>query len=118
MVILVLLALFAALAVADPNRSDERYVSVEWRTDPNEGGRKIEVIYSYGGWICQYRFHRAAARETDESVTIKVLAHWRRMRPDESCIAVAGGGRTVVKLKRPLGDRELRHAPVNDPGTD
>jgi hypothetical protein len=49
-------------------------------------------------------------------VTIKVLAHRREMRQDEACIAVAGGGSTVVKLKRPLGDRRLRHAATNDPG--
>ena len=110
------LTVAATVACADAGREGERYVSVAWDTAPNERGRKIEVRYSYRGWACQYRFHRATARETDRTVTIKVLAHWRPMRKDEACIAIAGGGRTTVKLRRPLGNRKLRHAPVTDPG--
>jgi hypothetical protein len=39
------------------------------------------------------------------------------MRSDEVCAAVVGGGETVVKLRKPLGRRKLRHAPKSDPGT-
>ncbi len=116
LVALAALAVAVAFAVADPAREDERSVSVAWQAYPGEAGRKVEIRYAYRGWACQYRFHRAAVRETDTTVTIKVLAHWRRMRQDEACSAVFGGGKTVVKLRRPLGNRELRHAPVNDPG--
>jgi hypothetical protein len=109
----------AAVALGHPSKEGERYVSVKWNPDPNDGapaGRKIQVIYEYtGGYNCQYRFHSAKARETDDSVTIKVLAHRREMRQDEGCTAEATLGRVVVKLKRTLGDRELRHAPTNDP---
>ena len=115
-VVLVLLAA-AAIAVAalgHPGRDGERYVSVEWFTHPDEAGRKIEVTYHYRGVACQDRFHRAAARETEEAVTIKVLAHRREMRPDEACTLELGGGSTTVRLREPLGDRELRHAPVTD----
>jgi hypothetical protein len=109
----------AAVALADPNREGERYVSVPWDPDGNDGtpaGRKIVILYRFGGgYACQYRFHSATARETSDSVTIKVLAHRREMRQDEACTAELGGGRTVVRLKRELGDRELRHAPTNDP---
>ncbi|MDQ3935011.1 MAG: hypothetical protein M3340_10340 [Actinomycetota bacterium] len=114
MILALALALLVSLAVADESRPGESYVSVEWRADPNEGGRKIAVHYTYRGYVCEYRFHRAAARETEDSVTIKVLAHRREMRQDEACIAVLGGGDATVKLRRPLGDRELRHAPVTD----
>jgi hypothetical protein len=111
--------LATATALADESRPGEEYRSLHWRADPRDGepaGRKIGVFYEYGGYVCQYRFHRASARETEKSVTIKVLAHRREMREDEACIAVAGGGSTVVRLKKPLGDRELRHARTNDPG--
>ena len=108
------LAALAIVALGHPGRADERYVSVEWFTDPDEAGRKIALVYHYRGFACQYRFHRASARETSETVTIKVLAHRREMRSDEACTLELGGGRTVVRLREPLGDRELRHAPVND----
>ncbi len=117
---LMLITAAAVTAVADESRPGEEYRSLKWRPDPRDGepaGRKISILYEYGsGYICQYRFHRASARETEKSVTIKVLAHRREMRQDEACIAIAGGGSTVVKLKKPLGDRELRHAATNDPG--
>lgn len=108
------LAALAVTATGDPNREGERYVSVEWFSDPDDGGRKIEVTYHYRSFACLYRFHRASARETDDTVTIKVLAHRREMRQDEACTLELGGGRTVVRLREPLGDRELRHAPVTD----
>ena len=110
----VAVAALAISAAGDPNRPGERYVSVEWFADPNEAGRKIDVVYRYRGFACQYRFHRASARETDDAVTIKVLAHRREMRSDEICTLELGGGRTVVRLREPLGDRDLRHAPVTD----
>jgi hypothetical protein len=109
----------AAVALGHPSQEGERYVSVKWDPDGGDGapaGRKIVVIYQYtGGYNCQYRFHNATARETDESVTIKVLAHRREMKQNEYCTAEAPLGRVVVKLKQALGDRELRHAPTSDP---
>jgi hypothetical protein len=108
-----------AVALGHPSKEGERFVSVRWDPDGSDGvpaGRKIKVFYQYtGGYWCQYRFHSATARETDDSVTIKVLAHRREQRKDEACTAELGGGRAVVKLKKALGDRELRHAPTNDP---
>ncbi len=116
---LVAAAVVAAVALAHPSKEGERYVSVAWDPDPADGqpkGRKILVLYRYtGGYSCQYRFHSVTARETSESVTIKVLAHRREMRRDEACTAELGGGRATVKLRRELGDRELRHAPTTDP---
>lgn len=109
----------ASIALADPGQEGERYVSVEWQPDPNDGqpaGRKILIQYTYRGCPGAYRFHRASARETDKSVTIKVLAHYRQPPPDTVCPAVAYLGREVVRLKRPLGNRKLRHAPVTDGG--
>ena len=112
-------AVTGVIALAHPSKEGERYVSVAWDPDGRDGppqGRKIAVLYRYtGGYSCQYRFHRATARETSESVTIKVLAHRREMRKDEACTAELGGGRAVVRLRRELGDRELRHAPTTDP---
>ena len=109
----------AVVALAHPGEEGEKYVSVAWDPDRGDGppkGRKIVVLYRYtGGYSCQYRFHSATARETSDSVTIKVLSHRREMRQGEACTAELGGGRAVVKLKRELGDRELRHAPTNDP---
>ncbi len=104
----------AAVASGHPSEPGERYVSAEWQTDPNEGGRKIVVRWMGKAYACQYRFHRVAVRETDEYVRIKVLLHRRNMREGEACIAIATGGTEKVKLQRPLGDRELRHAPVTD----
>jgi hypothetical protein len=109
----------AALALAHPSEEGEKYVSVAWDPDGTDGppaGRKIVVLYRYtGGYSCQYRFHSATARETSDSVTIKVLAHRRELRQGEACTAELGGGRAVVKLRRELGNRELRHAPTTDP---
>ncbi len=109
----------AVIALAHPSEEGEKYVSAAWDPDASDGppqGRKIVVFYHYtGGYSCQYRFHSATARETSDSVTIKVLAHRREMRQGEACTAEVGGGRAVVKLKRELGNRELRHAPTNDP---
>jgi hypothetical protein len=117
--IAVAVAAVAAIALAHPGKEGERYVSVAWDPDGRDGtpqGRKIVIVYRYtGGYACQYRFHGATARETSESVTIKVLAHRREMRQDEACTAELGGGRAVVRLRRALGNRELRHAPTNDP---
>ena len=114
-----LLALLAAGALADESRPGERYVSVQW--DRREGdtsrGRTIAIRYTYWGYACQYRFHRASARETATTVTIKVLAHRRELQSGEVCTAVVGGGETTVKLKKPLGSRRLRKAPKSDPGT-
>ena len=108
----------ASIALADPSQEGERYVSVEWRPDPSDGepaGRKIRVVFNYWhGFACQYRFHRASARETRKSVTIKVLAHKRDMKPDQICTLEVGGDRATVKLEEPLGDRKLRHAPVSE----
>ena len=122
-----LVAIAVALAVVvlatgasgDPNQDGEHYVSVEWQEHPNDppAGRKIVVRYFPKGFTCQYRFHSATARETSKSVTIKVLEHWHEADQEHTCIAVLGGGEATVKLKRPLGDRALRHAPVDDPGT-
>ena len=109
----------AVIALAHPSKEGEKYVSVAWDPDARDGqpaGRKIAVHYRYtGGYACQYRFHSITARETRKSVTIKVLAHRREMRKDEACTAELGGGGAVVRLRRELGKRELRHAPTNDP---
>ena len=106
----------ASIALGHPSEEGERYVSVPWRTDPYAGepaGRKIRIIANYyGGFACQYRFHRASARETSKSVTIKVLAHKRGMKQDQYCTLEVGGDFATVRLKEELGDRELRHAPV------
>ncbi len=106
----------ASIALGHPSEEGERYVSAPWRTDPNDGepaGRKIKIIANYyGGFACQYRFHRASARETSKSVTIKVLAHKRGMREDQYCTLEVGGDFATVRLEEELGDRELRHAPV------
>ena len=118
-IVLAIVAVLAAAALADESRPGEQYVSVQW--DRAEGdrsrGRSIPIRYTYWGYACQYRFHRASARETEKMVTIKVLAHRREMREGEACTAVVGGGETVVKLRKPLGSRRLRHAPKSDPGT-
>jgi hypothetical protein len=118
-IVLALLAVVAAGALADESRPGERYVSVQWdRTEGDSSrGRTIAIRYTFWGYACQYRFHRASARETATTVTIKVLAHRREMRSDEACAAVVGGGTTTVKLKKPLGSRRLRKAPKSDPGT-
>lgn len=119
MILVALLMVLAAGALADESRPGERYVSVQWdrREGDSSRGRTIPIRYTYSGYACQYRFHRASARETSTTVTIKVLAHRREMRSDEACPAVVGGGSTTVKLKKPLGSRKLRHAPKSDPGT-
>jgi hypothetical protein len=106
----------ASIALGDPSREGERYVSVPWRADPNDGkpaGRKIRIIATYhGGFRCQYRFHRASTRETSKSVTIKVLVHKREMKQDQYCTLELGGDFATVRLEKELGDRQLRHAPV------
>jgi hypothetical protein len=118
-IVLALVALLAVAAHAHEAEPGERYVSVQW--DRKEGdrsrGRTIPIKYTYWGYACQYRFHRASARETETTVTVKVLAHRRELRDGEACTAVVGGGPAEVKLKKPLGSRRLRHAPKSDPGT-
>jgi len=118
-IVLALVALLALGALAHEAEPGEQYVSVAWERAAGDRsrGKSIPIRYTYWGYACQYRFHRASARETETTVTIKVLAHRREMRADEACTAVVGGGETVVKLKRPLGGRKLRHAPKSDPGT-
>ena len=118
-IVLALVALLAIAAQAHDSEPGEKYVSVQWdrAAGDKSRGRSIPIRYTYWGYACQYRFHRASARETKTTVTIKVLAHRRELRSDEACIAVVGGGDTVVKLKKPLGSRRLRHAPKSDPGT-
>jgi hypothetical protein len=108
----------ALSAAGDPNQSGERVVSVHWNRDPNfkSGGRKLHLLYRYRGYSCQYRFHRARAKETDDAVTVKVQVHWRPMKPDEVCTAELGGGAATVQLDEKLGGRKLRHAKVTDPG--
>jgi hypothetical protein len=111
-------AVFAALGAADESRSGERLVSAEWGPygERRPESRKVQVVWSGHGFGCQYRFHRVASRETERSVTIKVLVHRRAMREGEVCTAIAPGGRGTARLERPLGGRKLRHAPTNDPG--
>jgi hypothetical protein len=101
-----------------PNRPGERYASVEWapKGTPKPSARKLKLRWSGDGFACQYRLHRASARETRTTVTIKVLVHWRAMGDDEACILITAGGAATVKLDEPLGNRQLRHAPTNDPG--
>jgi len=115
----VFVAALGAVALAHPSEEGERYESVEWRVHPEEGrpaGRKIRVAaYYMGGFACQYRFHRVSARETTKSVTLKFLVHKREMKPEQACTLEVGGDFATAKLKKPLGDRELRHAPVTDP---
>lgn len=119
----VLVALLAGAAVVPatangPNQPGERYASMEWAPNgtPKPESRKVKIRWSGDGFACQYRFHRASARETKTTVTIKVLVHWRKMAEDEACILIAAGGTATVRLDEPLGDRKLRHAPTNDPG--
>lgn len=118
MLLLLVSLAVAAIALGDANREGERYVSAPWTPIGDDAqrpaGRKIHIRYSFGGYACQYRLHSVTARQTEDDVTIKVLAHRREMRQDEACAAIQGGGTSVVKLRRALGDRELKHAPVND----
>jgi hypothetical protein len=105
-------------ALADgPNRAGERYTSVDWALDGERQpeSRTVRLRWRADGFACQYRMHRASARETPSTVTIKVLVHYREMARDEACILITAGGKTTVKLEEPLGNRKLRHAPTNDP---
>ena len=108
----------AAVAAGHPSEKGERYVSVAWQ--PNQGngepaGRKIGVYWSYTtGFGCQYRPHSVSARETKKSVTIKVLVHKRELKPGETCTTELAGDHGVAKLREPLGNRKLRHAPTTD----
>ena len=110
-------AVISSAPADGPNEPGERYASVEWKLDGERQptSRNVKIWWIGDGYRCQYRFHRASARETGSTVTIKVLVHYHEIPAGQACTAEAAAERRTVKLEEPLGDRKLRHAPTNDP---
>ena len=115
-------AVVAASAVALPAGSPAVAVegdvySARWQLDGprRPASRTVRVHWVGGGYACEWRFLRATATETRRSVTIRVLLEHHPMGPGEVCAAVVAEGRARVRLRRPLGSRRLRHAPVTMP---
>ncbi|MGH2808667.1 MAG: hypothetical protein ACRDKT_15490 [Actinomycetota bacterium] len=91
----------AELREPDPDIVDPR--PVDWDKAKRKG-RKVTVFYYSGVKEC-YGLHHIDVNETDRKVTITVFDG---TRPEvEVCIEIAQRVRSIVKLARPLGNREI-----------
>jgi len=106
LVALVSLLLIASGSVAVA-AEDSVIVSAGWRLEEvSEDGRTLTLRYRSGG--C-YTLDRIAVDETEDAVTLGVLL--RRPTEPISCPYPSPESADVT-LAAPLGDRDLRHAPV------
>lgn len=98
------------LAAGERVASDERFVSVPWELVAAPTDEPSLTIRYRGSE--QMELDRIDAQETPTQVFVTALMRWR---------APAGGfghaeeQETLVPLSRPLGERELVHAPVDEP---
>ena len=95
--------------VEQQQRSDRaNWSSAEWTLVAAEG-RKLTIRYSGGGCVGSrpgYVPLRRVVRERSDLVRIGIY-----LRTNNPCAGVITGGKTVVWLDRPLGDRKLARLP-------
>jgi hypothetical protein len=92
--------------------SDTHFVSVPWElvTAPAD---EPSLTIRYRG-AKQMALDRIDAQETPTQVFVTVLMRWHP--PAGGWFAYAEEQAALVPLSRPLGERELVHAPVDEPG--
>ncbi|MDH2426767.1 hypothetical protein [Sphaerisporangium sp. TRM90804] len=79
---------------------------VEWdKVEPSPDGRTLTVVWSSGVEPC-FVLDRVEVAETAREVTV-TLYEGREGPADTACIAISFQKSTTVKLKAPLGDREV-----------
>jgi hypothetical protein len=90
----------------------ERFVSVPWEliaAPPDDPSLTIRYRSDE-----QMELDRVDAQETPTQVFVTALMRWRP--PAGGWFAYAEEHEALVPLSRPLGERELVHAPVDEPG--
>ncbi|MDR3106661.1 MAG: hypothetical protein LBU05_00440 [Bifidobacteriaceae bacterium] len=102
-----------------PAKPEDGWISAPWvsvvKPDPNSQG--IQILYVAGDVEC----HGSAGftlEETDSKVTLGAYVFKSQQAsecPDNGSIASKWG---TVKLAKPLGDRELYHAGLDEPFAD
>lgn len=89
-----------------------RFVSVPWELVTAPADEPALTIRYQGDEHME--LDRLDAQETPTQVFVTVLMRWRP--PAGGWFAYAHDHEAVVPLAQPLGDRELVHAPVDEPG--
>ncbi|MET8142043.1 hypothetical protein ABZU32_17180 [Sphaerisporangium sp. NPDC005288] len=80
---------------------------VRWeKVRPSRDGRRLTVIWWSGVEPCSV-LDRVGVRETAKSVTITLYEGQARGAENTACIEIAVQKSTTVKLKKPLGHREI-----------
>ena len=89
-----------------------RFVSVPWELVTAPADEPALTVRYQGDEHMQ--LDRVDAQETPTQVFVTVLMRWRP--PSVGPFAYANEDEAVVPLAQPLGERELVHAPVDEPG--
>ncbi|GII88453.1 hypothetical protein Ssi03_64430 [Sphaerisporangium siamense] len=80
---------------------------VRWESaKPSKDGRRITVVWWSGVEPC-HTLDRVRVRETSRRVTITLYEGQAAKARDVACIEIALKKSTIVKLKAPLGAREI-----------
>lgn len=100
-----------ATPLLPPAEPGTRFVSVPWTlVAASEAEPRLTIRY---GGDEHMELDRLDAQETPTQVFVTVLMRWRP--PVAGAFALAREHEAIVPLSQPLGERELVHAPVDDP---